>query len=311
MNRRWWIVAGAAVLALLAAALVWRGLRGEDADPPTASADAPPASATASPSPEPSLSARPSPSATPRRSSKPAPLPKPPGQRWKVAPGQPWQWQLTTPVDLSVDVPIYDIDGFDNSAEVVRKLHAAGRKVICYIEVGSAADFRPDYGSFPKSILGEPNGWPGERSVDIRRIELLAPILAKRFDMCKAKGFDAIEPDLMENYTADTGFPVTAAHQLAFNRFVSRLAHERGMAVALKNDPGQVDQLVGDFDFAVVEECAEFDECDRYLPFIRAGKAVLHVEYKLDRPDFCSEARANRFSSMRKALDLDAPRQPC
>lgn len=32
--------------------------------------------------------------------------------------------------------------------------------------------------------------------------------------MCKAKGLEAVEPDLMENYAADTGFPITAAHQL-------------------------------------------------------------------------------------------------
>src|SRR5262245_40774787 len=149
MNRRWWFVAGATVLVMLAAALAWQGLRGDDTDPEPAAQDAPGASATASPSPLPSSvaspSASPSLSATPPRSSKPGhpPPPKPPGQHWKVAPGQPWQWQLTTPVDLSVNVPIYDIDGFDNSAEVVRKLHAAGRKVICYVEVGSAADFRP------------------------------------------------------------------------------------------------------------------------------------------------------------------------
>lgn len=285
VSRRWWIVAGAVAVMLVVVTLAWRVVGGGGAD---TGADT--GSNTVAGSPRAAATS---------------------GPRWKVAPGQPWQWQLTTPVDLDVDVPIYDIDGFENSAEVVRTLHAAGRTVICYVEAGAAGDFRPDYGSFPPSILGKPNGWPGERWVDIRRIDVLAPILAKRFDMCRAKGFDAVEPDLMENYAADTGFAVTAADQLAFNRFVSRLAHERGMAVALKNDADQVDQLVGDFDFAVVEECAEFHECDRYLPFIRAGKAVLHVEYTLKKSDFCAEARANRFSSMRKSLDLDAARDAC
>ena len=245
--------------------------------------------------------------ATPSRSAaRPAP-----GKRWAPTPGQAWQWQLTTPVDQSVDVPVYDIDGFENSAEVVRALHAKGRRVICYVEVGAAEDFRPDHGTFPKEVLGKPNGWEGERSVDIRRLDVLGPILAKRFDMCRQKGFDAVEPDLMENYAIDSGFPVTAADQLRFNRFVARLAHERGMAVALKNDSGQVDELVGDFDFAVVEECAEFDECALYAPFIKAGKAVLHVEYKLAKSDFCRDTKARGFSSMRKDLDLNAARQPC
>ncbi|MGI8335388.1 hypothetical protein ACRYCC_36030, partial [Actinomadura scrupuli] len=30
--------------------------------------------------------------------------------RWSPRPGQAWQWQLTTPVDLRPDVPVYDID---------------------------------------------------------------------------------------------------------------------------------------------------------------------------------------------------------
>jgi hypothetical protein len=291
MKRLSLVTAAVAVIALVATGWVlWRPAAGDRAGAPAGTA---PHFSSASP---------------------PAPSPQtvpPPRRPWGPKPGQAWQWQLTTPVDLDVDVEIYDIDGFENSAATVRTLHDRGRRVICYIEVGAAGDFRPDYGSYPESILGKPNGWPGERWVDIRRTDLLEPILAKRFDMCRDKGFDAVEPDLMENYAADTGFPVTAAQQLTFNRLVARLAHDRGMGVALKNGAELVDELVSDVDFAVVEECAEFDECDAYLPFIRAGKAVLHVEYKLAKAEFCAEARANRFSSMRKSLDLDAPRQPC
>ena len=42
-------------------------------------------------------------------------------------------------------------------------LHALGKHVICYIDVGTAENFRPDYGSFPASVLGQRNGWPGEK----------------------------------------------------------------------------------------------------------------------------------------------------
>ena len=131
-------------------------------------------------------------------------------------------------------------------------------------------------------MLGKPNGWPGERWVDIRDPARLEPVLAKRFDMCRDKGFDGVEPDLMEHFGNDTGFPVTAQDQLRFNRFVARLAHERGLSVALKNDVEQVPELVGDFDFAVNEECVAFDECAGLPPFIAAGKAVLHAEYDVD-----------------------------
>src|SRR5262249_51831191 len=44
-------------------------------------------------------------------------------QRWVPSPGTTWQWQLTTPVDTSVDVQVYDIDGTENGADVVQRLH--------------------------------------------------------------------------------------------------------------------------------------------------------------------------------------------
>ncbi len=35
---------------------------------------------------------------------------------WRPRPGLAWQWQLDGRVDPSVDVPVYDIDGFENDA---------------------------------------------------------------------------------------------------------------------------------------------------------------------------------------------------
>lgn len=231
--------------------------------------------------------------------------------RWIPKPGSTWQWQLTVPIDLSINADIYDIDGFGNSAEVVAELHRRGRKAICYIEAGAAADFRPDYRDFPPDLLGKPNGWPGERWLDIRDPARLQPVLAKRFDMCRDKGFDGVEPDLMEAFTADTGFPITADHQLVFNRFLAGLAHERGLSVALKNDVDQVPLLVGDFDFAVNEECFAFDECAALSPFIAAGKAVLHTEYDVDPAEYCPQTTRLRLSSLHKPRNLDATYTPC
>jgi len=179
------------------------------------------------------------------------------------------------------------------------------------VEVGAAEDFRPDYHRWPAVVLGDSNGWPGERWVDIRRLDLIGPIIAARLDMCRSKGFDAVEPDLMDHYANRTGFPITAAQQLVFNRYVARLAHARGLAVALKNDVEQAAALVRDFDFAVNEECFAFGECASLRPFTAAGKAVLHVEYDRPTERFCATTRALGFSSMRKNPDLDAPRWPC
>ncbi|GAA2910765.1 hypothetical protein GCM10020221_03250 [Streptomyces thioluteus] len=171
---------------------------------------------------------------TPRwETSSPSAHPRPGGARWQPKPGTRWQWQLDGAVDTSVDVPVYDIDGFENDAATVAKLHAKKRKVICYINAGAYEDWRPDQGKFPESVLGAKNeGWKGEKWLDIRRLDVLRPIMAERFDMCREKGFDAVEPDLTEGFRNKTGFPLTAAHQLAFNRMIASLAHERGMPSA-------------------------------------------------------------------------------
>ncbi|MFJ3819851.1 endo alpha-1,4 polygalactosaminidase [Streptomyces nodosus] len=233
------------------------------------------------------------------------------GARWRPRPGVAWQWQLSGRLDTSADVPVYDIDGFDHSRATVTALHRKGRKVICYLSTGAWEEFRPDAKKFPKSVLGRGNGWEGERWLDIRRTDVLEPLMAKRLDMCRRKGFDAVEPDNMDGYRNDTGFPLKAADQLRYNRLVARLAHERGMAVGLKNDLDQIPRLVRDFDFAVNEQCAQYDECGRLKPFIDADKAVFHVEYELPTARFCPDSRRLKLSSMLKKYALGPWRRPC
>ncbi|MGW7101452.1 endo alpha-1,4 polygalactosaminidase [Streptomyces sp. NPDC054838] len=234
-----------------------------------------------------------------------------PGQRWQPAPRVSWQWQLTGTLDPSVKAAVYDVDGFNTTKEQVAALKKAGRKTICYLSTGAWEDFRPDAADFPKELLGEGNGWEGERWLDIRRSAELAPLMAKRFDMCKEKGFDAIEPDNMDGYANSSGFPLTAADQLAYNRLIAKLAHDRGLSVGLKNDLDQIPQLVGDFEFAVNEQCAEFDECERYRPFVAAGKAVFHVEYEGRLREWCPTSQREKLSSLQKKTDLDAWRRWC
>ncbi|MFI9462334.1 endo alpha-1,4 polygalactosaminidase [Streptomyces xiamenensis] len=231
---------------------------------------------------------------------------------WTPEPGTDWQWQLIGTVDTSVDVPVYDIDGFDNSAAVVDTLHGDGRKVICYISVGSWEDWRPDAGDFPDSVIGNPlDEWEGEQWLDIRQLDVLGPLMAARFDMCADKGFDAIEPDNMDGYINDPGFPLTKEDQIAYNLMISELAHERGLSVGLKNGVDQVPELVDAFDFSVNEECAYYKECGKVSPFIEAGKAVFHVEYEMTTEEFCPVTQPLGFSSLQKNWDLDAWRATC
>ena len=172
--------------------------------------------------------------------------------RWRPRPGTAWQWQLAGRIDTSVDVPVYDVDGFDQSKALVSALHDKGRKVICYLSTGAFEDWRPDAGRFPRSVIGRGNGWEGERWLDIRATDVLEPLMARRLDMCREKGFDAVEPDNMDGYKNRTGFDLKASDQLRYNRLIARLAHDRGMAVGLKNDLDQIPRLVDDFDLSLI-----------------------------------------------------------
>lgn len=231
---------------------------------------------------------------------------------WRPKLNTSWQWQLSGAIDTTIDAEMYDIDLFQNDATVVAKLHAAGRKVVCYVSVGTYEPYRPDSPAFPSAVKGKAmSDFPDENWLDIRRWDLLAPIFEKRFDLCKAKGFDAVEPDNVDGYTNDTGFPLTYADQLQFNRRIADLAHSRGLSVGLKNDLDQVKDLLPSFDWALNEQCFQYNECSLLTPFVEAGKAVFNVEYRRRPEQFCAQANALNFNSLAKNLDLDAYRVAC
>ncbi len=64
-----------------------------------------------------------------------------------------WYWQLDGTVNNNEPVAVYDIDGFENSAAEVTALHAQGKHVICYIDVGTAPPPPPPPLLFPPSPL--------------------------------------------------------------------------------------------------------------------------------------------------------------
>ena len=235
---------------------------------------------------------------------------------WHPAPGLTWQWHLSDPpVDITVDAQVYDIDLFDNDATVVKTLHDQGREVICYISVGSREDWRPDAGQFPPKVLGKDyDGWPGEKWLDVRQIDLLAPVMLARLDLCKAKGFDAVEPDNIEIYDNDTGFPITYADQLAYARWLADEAHARGLAIGLKNAADMVADALPVFDFAITEDCFYQGWCDQILPFIEARKAVFAAEYTDTGVDFnaaCTWGRTHDVSFIQKNRILTSFRNTC
>jgi hypothetical protein len=230
---------------------------------------------------------------------------------WQPHPGTSWQIQLQGNLDTSISASAYDIDLFDNSASTIATLHAAGRKVICYFSAGSYEDWRSDAGQFPAAALGNPlDGWPGENWLDTRSAAVRT-IMQARMDLAVTKGCDAVDPDNVDGYTNNPGFPLTAATQLDYDTFLATSAHARGLAVGLKNDLDQVPSLVTSFDFAVNEQCEQYSECGLLKPFISANKSVFGIEYQGTVSSVCPTANADNFDTLIKTLALDATRTPC
>ena len=218
--------------------------------------------------------------------------------------------QLSSQPAKPINVDAYDVDGFDTSGRTVGRLHRSGSKAICYVNVGAWENWRPDKNKFPKSVLGKNYaGWAGEKWLDIRRIDKLAPIMRNRLDVCKQKGFDAVEPDNMDNYTNKTGFPIRAKHQLRYNKWLAREAHKRGLAIALKNDLDQARQLQPDFDFAITEDCFDQGWCGKMTPFIRSGKSCSRGGVHRYRDKAASVLPEGKAGEVRRYLQKAQPRR--
>lgn len=238
--------------------------------------------------------------------------PYPSGTYWKPGLVTSWQIQYSGTIDKSFAVQVYNLDGFDTPKSVVDELHARGIKVMCYFSAGSWENWRPDAAQFPAYVKGKTlPGWADEKWLDIRRLDILGPIMTARIDLCASKGFDGIDPDNVDGYANDSGLPLTAQDQLNYNLFLAFSAHARGLAAGLKNDLGQIPVLVNYFDWGLNEECFTYNECSLLLPFINAGKPVFNIEYELAAKDFCPQANALNFNSLKKTLELTAFRQAC
>lgn len=230
---------------------------------------------------------------------------------WTPSPYMTFQIQFSGDLDLSIDAEVFDLDAFDTDQSVVEQLHQSGKHVICYINAGAVEDWRPDADLFPPIVIGKAyQGWPGENWLDIRNLDALAPILVTRLDLCKEKGFDGVEFDNVDGYQNDTGFKITSDDQLKFNRWLADAAHQRGLAVGLKNDPGQIIDLQPWFDFLILESCFDQGWCVKAEPFIETGKPVFAIEYSnIDK--YCVTAENKSITLLQKNLELDAWRSTC
>ena len=128
---------------------------------------------------------------------------------------------------------------------------------------------------------------------------------------CADKGADAVEPDDIDGYTNNPGFPFTRADQVAYNKAIAGIVHSFGLAVALKNDGDDVGSLLPFFDFAIVEQCVQYKECGIYSPFVATGKSVLVAEYQGNITSICSQLGALKMNGILTNLDLTGQINSC
>jgi hypothetical protein len=227
---------------------------------------------------------------------------------WTPSPSARYQVDLpSTPTAAQLRGPfsVMELDAFDTPRSTVDALHALGKHAVCYVDVGTWEDWRPDASRFPRSVLGRPDaGWPGERWLDVRRQRVLLPIMAARVQRCVQKGFDAVDPDNVDGVENRTGFALTRREQLSYDRAIATLVHRDGLSVALKSDASEASALEPSFDFVVDEQCVQYQECPALHPFVAAHKAVFDVEYTSSLT-FCAKLPA-RVQGVAKRVSLGA-----
>jgi hypothetical protein len=262
---------------------------------------------------------------------------------WWVPPlgSQPWQWELSHPLRLSnardmgtddklpngqpAPAPvIYDIDGIINPASTVAALHAEGKHVVCYIEVGAAGNYysaadeglTTTYydqlraaGVFGKKVSGYP-----EYYLDIRSSATVSIIESMIDQQCAAKGFDAVETDIDEEYGDNSGFPLTKADQEQYMTTLANYMHGLGLGWWIKNPDDTGDSYATDMyplaDAVLTEQCNQYSSCG-LLSAYEGHKAVFNAEYHRAPSAFCPNDDALGFNGARFNLGLTGIRKPC
>jgi hypothetical protein len=241
-----------------------------------------------------------------------ASAPAPALSAWKPNLSDTVQLQLTGTINTSIDAKVYDVDLFDTPDATIKSLKAAGRRVVCYFSAGSSENWRSDFPSFTASDMGNAlDGWAGERWLDTRSANVRS-LMKARLDLAVRRGCDGVDPDNMDGYTNSPGFPLTASTQLDYNRFVAAEARARGLRVGIKNTTDLLAQLEPSFDFAVNEQCHQYQECGGYSVFTTNGKPVFNAEYQAKwvndataRAALCTSSRSMNIRTLVMPLALD------
>ncbi|WP_434975086.1 endo alpha-1,4 polygalactosaminidase [Streptomyces collinus] len=150
-----------------------------------------------------------------------------------------------------------------------------------------------------------------EPLLDLRtpeRRERVAERVDRWIDGCAEKGYDAVEPDNYDSYTRSHHL-LTAADATAFMRLLVRHAHARHLAVGQKN----TSELAGrrrdiGLDFAVAEECGQYDECEVYAKAF--DDRVVDIEYTDGGLRKALARWGDRLSIVRRDVEVSTPGSP-
>lgn len=97
-------------------------------------------------------------------------------------------------------------------------------------------------------------------------------------DGCASKKFNAVEPDNLDSYDRSEGL-ISEDNAKAFVKSLSSYAHEKNLAMAQKNTViFSTARAETGLDFAIAEECGEWDECGDYTEGF--GNNVIVIEYQ-------------------------------
>ena len=223
--------------------------------------------------------------------------------------GTTWHWQLVGNINTSYDVDVYIINLFDSSAAFINQLRNEGRKVICRFSAGKYTPSLPDADDFLPTDLGNPfNGSSDELWIDVNS-QNVRSIMQGRLELAAKRNCDGVQLDNIDSYRRDTGFSISLADQINYNKFLADQAHERGLGAGLTNDIDQASKQADNFDFVINEQCHQFDECQKLIDFISMGKPVFNAEYlrsyKNDPDLLCPSALASKFSTLILDRELD------
>ena len=79
-------------------------------------------------------------------------------------------------------------------------------------------------------------------------------------------------------------------------QYLSEVARPLNLSLGLKNGKAIISAVLPLVDFSVNEQCAQYNECSDFQPFVEAGKPVFHIEYPGGDGDLQQSVQSNGFS---------------